>query len=456
MNIVILAAGLGKRMRSSLPKVLHPVAGRPMLAHVIATARAVSPESANIIVVVGHGASLVQEAFPAEAGVRFVRQEPQLGTGHAVRQCAGLLNDALPTLVLYGDVPLVRVETLRRLVAETSDDVGVLTVRLSDPTGYGRIVRNGAGVVERIVEQRDATAAERTIDEVNTGIILAPTARLKQWVATLANDNAQREYYLTDVVASAVASGIRVGAVIADDADEVLGVNSQQQLALVERIAQHRTARALMEAGVTLADPARIDVRGELQAGQDVTIDIDCIFEGRVSLGDGARIGPFCVLRDCTIGAGSEVLPFSQIHGAEVGERVRIGPYARLRPGARLDDEVHIGNFVEVKASTIGRGSKANHLAYVGDAVVGREVNIGAGTITANYDGSNKHQTFIGDGASIGSNAVLVAPVKIGAGATIGGGSTIAKDAPDGKLTVARARQVTVDNWKRPAKRPKR
>jgi bifunctional UDP-N-acetylglucosamine pyrophosphorylase/glucosamine-1-phosphate N-acetyltransferase len=455
MNIVILAAGLGKRMRSPLPKVLHRVAGRPMLAHVIATARKVRSEPVNIVVVVGHGAAAVQEAFPAEAGVRFVRQQPQLGTGHAVQQTVDYLDDAAPTLVLYGDVPLVREETLRRLVEAAGSAVAVLTVRLPDPTGYGRIVRDAAGSVVRIVEERDAAEAERAIDEVNTGILVAPTRQLKNWVRALANDNAQREYYLPDVVARAVQDSVRVSATSCADPGEVLGVNSQQELAAVERIAQRRAALALMEAGVTLADPARIDVRGEVVAGSSVTVDIDCIFEGRVTLGDGVRVGAFCVLRDCVVGAGSEVLPFSHIDSAHIGARARIGPYARLRPGARLDDEVHIGNFVEVKASTIGHGSKANHLAYVGDAAIGRDVNIGAGTITANYDGAGKHLTVIGDGASIGSNAVLVAPVTIGAGATIGGGSTIAKDAPEGKLTVARARQVTVDHWKRPLKRPK-
>jgi bifunctional UDP-N-acetylglucosamine pyrophosphorylase/glucosamine-1-phosphate N-acetyltransferase len=455
MNIVILAAGLGKRMRSPLPKVLHRVAGRPMLAHVIATARRVRSEPVNVVVVVGHGAASVQEAFPGEAGVRFVRQEPQLGTGHAVQQAVDYLDDAAPTLVLYGDVPLVREATLRALLEAAGSGVAVLTVRLPDPTGYGRIVRNAAGNVVRIVEERDAADAERAIDEVNTGILVAPTAQLRTWVRALANDNAQREYYLTDVIARAVAAGVRVSAVPSADPDEVLGVNSQEELAAVERIAQRRAAQALMEAGVTLADPARIDVRGEVVAGSSVMIDIDCIFEGTVALGDGVRVGAFCVLRDCAVGAGSEVLPFSHIDGAQIGEQARIGPYARLRPGARLDDEVHIGNFVEVKASTLGHGSKANHLAYVGDAAIGRDVNIGAGTITANYDGAGKHRTVIGDGASIGSNAVLVAPVTIGAGATIGGGSTIAKDAPEGKLTLARARQVTVENWKRPPKRPK-
>jgi bifunctional UDP-N-acetylglucosamine pyrophosphorylase/glucosamine-1-phosphate N-acetyltransferase len=453
MNIVILAAGQGKRMRSSLPKVLHPVAGRPMLAHVIDTARAAAPEGATIVVVVGHGSISVQESFPAAPGVRFVEQQPQLGTGHAVMQAAPYLDDGGATLVLYGDVPLVTAQTLRRLVAAAAGGVALLTVRLADPSGYGRVVRDGGARVVRIVEQRDANAEEQQLDEVNTGILVVPTARLKAWLAGLSNDNAQREYYLTDVIARAVAERVAVAAVQCDDADEVLGVNSKEQLAVVERIAQRRLAQDLMERGATLADPARLDVRGELIVGSEVTIDVGCIFEGRVELGDGVRIGGYCVLRDCAVGAGTEIQPFSHIDGATVGAGARIGPYARLRPGARLADDVHIGNFVEVKASSFGRGSKANHLAYVGDATVGSRVNIGAGTITANFDGVNKHRTVIGDDASIGSNAVLVAPVTIGSGATIAGGSTIAKDAPEGKLTVARARQVTVERWKRPVKR---
>jgi bifunctional UDP-N-acetylglucosamine pyrophosphorylase/glucosamine-1-phosphate N-acetyltransferase len=455
VNIVILAAGQGKRMRSSLPKVLHPVAGRPMLAHVIAAARRACADVANITVVIGHGAAAVREAFPAEPGLNFVLQEPQLGTGHAVMQAVPQLDGSSSTLVLYGDVPLITAATLRRLLDAAGGDVGVLTVRLPDPTGYGRIVRNERGDVIRIVEQKDASPAERAIDEVNTGIVVVPTVRLKAWLGTLSNDNAQGEYYLTDVIARAVRDGVRVVGVDSAGVDETLGVNSKEQLAMVERIAQRRAAQALMDAGVTLADPARIDVRGELATGADVSIDVGCVFEGRVELGDGARIGAYCVLRDCTIGPGCEVLPFTHADGAVVGAGARIGPYSRLRPGARLDDDVHIGNFVEVKASTLGRGSKANHLAYIGDSIVGRDVNIGAGTITANYDGANKHQTVIGDGASIGSNAVLVAPVTIGAGATIGGGSTIAKDAPEGKLTVARARQVTLGHWQRPVKKKK-
>jgi bifunctional UDP-N-acetylglucosamine pyrophosphorylase/glucosamine-1-phosphate N-acetyltransferase len=397
----------------------------------------------------------VQEAFPEAAGLHFVLQEPQLGTGHAVMQAVPHLDDASPTLVLYGDVPLITAGTLRQLLAAAGRDVGVLTVRLADPTGYGRVVRDGHGDVVRIVEQKDASPAEQVIDEVNTGIVVVPTARLKAWLKTLSNDNAQGEYYLTDVIARAVQDGVRVIGVDSADVDETLGVNSKEQLAVVERIAQRRVAAALMDAGVTLADPARIDVRGELVTGTDVSIDVGCVFEGRVVLGDGVRVGAYCVLRNCSFGAATELLPFTYVEDSSVGAGARLGPFSRLRPGNRLDDAVHVGNFVEIKASTIGRGSKANHLSYVGDATVGRDVNIGAGTITANYDGANKHRTVIGDGASIGSNAVLVAPVSIGAGATIGGGSTIAKDAPEGKLTVARARQVTLDKWQRPVKQKK-
>jgi len=455
MNIVILAAGQGKRMRSSLPKVLHRVAGRPMLAHVIAAARAACTDVANVTVVVGHGAGAVQEAFPGEPGLNFVLQEPQLGTGHAVMQAVPRLDDSAPTLVLYGDVPLITAGTLRRLLAAAGKGVGLLTVRLPDPTGYGRIVRDERGDVLRSVEQRDASAAEQAIDEVNTGIMVAPTARLKDWLKTLSRDNAQGEYYLTDIIARAVQQGVRVAAVVCDGAEETLGVNSKQQLAQVERIAQRRTAQALMEGGVTLADPERIDVRGELVVGADVSIDVGCVFEGRVSLADGVRIGAYCVLRDCSVGPHTEFLPFCHATDAMVGAGARIGPYARFRPGARIEDDVHVGNFVEIKGSTMGRGSKANHLAYVGDTTVGQNVNIGAGTITANYDGVNKYRTVIGDGAFIGSNSVLVAPVNIGAGATIAGGSTIAKDAPAGKLTVARARQVTLEHWKRPVKQKK-
>jgi len=456
MNIVILAAGQGKRMRSSLPKVLHAIAGRPMLAHVIATARVVSARQPNarIVVVVGHGADSVRTAFADMRDVGFVVQEPQRGTGHAVMQALPLLADDAHTLVLYGDVPLVTAATLERLVVAAERDVALLTVTLDDPAGYGRIVR-GDGLVKRIVEQRDATPAERTLREVNTGMLVAPTHKLRRWLAALTDDNAQREYYLTDIVAQAVAEGVAVHAVHPDAVEETLGVNSRAQLAQLERLYQRRCADALLEHGVTLADPARIDVRGELSCGVEVFIDVGCVFEGRVMLGDGARIGPHNVLRNCSVGAGTEVYGFCYLDGATIGAHANIGPFARMRPSVTLADEVHIGNFVEVKNSTLGDGSKANHLAYVGDATVGARVNIGAGTIIANYDGANKHRTLIGDDVHTGSNSVLVAPVEVGAGATIAAGSTVSKAAPAGKLTVARAKQVTIEGWKRPPKKTK-
>ncbi|MBK9246487.1 MAG: bifunctional UDP-N-acetylglucosamine diphosphorylase/glucosamine-1-phosphate N-acetyltransferase GlmU [Burkholderiales bacterium] len=455
MNIVILAAGQGKRMRSRLPKVLHPVAGRSMLAHVIDTAQSVANGRGGptrTVVVVGHGAEQVRDAFSDRRDVDFVLQQPQLGTGHAVMQAVPRIDETWPTLVLYGDVPLVRAETLARLLDGAGSGMAVLTVRLADPAGYGRIVRDWHGNVLRIVEQKDASDDERGISEVNTGILVAPTAKLKAWLARLSNDNAQREYYLTDVVAQAVAEGVRVAGVVADDADEMLGVNSKAQLARIERVAQSRAAAAAMEAGATLADPARFDVRGELAVGADVFIDVNCVFEGRVSLADGVRIGPNCVLRDCSVGAGAEVAGFCHLDGATIGAEARIGPFARLRPTSRLADGVHIGNFVEVKNSQLDVASKANHLSYVGDATVGRNVNIGAGTIVANYDGANKHRTVIGDDAHTGSNSVLVAPITVGAGATVGAGSTVTREVPAGELTVARAKQVTVRGWKRPAK----
>lgn len=456
MNIVILAAGQGKRMRSALPKVLHPVAGLPMLAHVVDTSQALARDlgaSARVVVVVGHGAAQVRSAFCDRADVQFVHQEPQLGTGHAVQQAAALLDDDAATLVLYGDVPLVRAATLVALVRAAGDGVGLLTVELPDPTGYGRIVRDWHGNVLRIVEEKDASNDERAIREVNTGILTAPTAMLKQWLARLDDDNAQREYYLTDVIAQAVHDHVPVAAVRCAEPDEALGVNSKAQLATVERIAQRRSADALMEAGARLADPARIDVRGALAIEGEVFIDVGCVFEGRVRLGAGVQVGPYCVLRDVQVGGATEIAAFSHLDGARIGRNARVGPYARLRPGAQLDDDVHVGNFVEVKASRLEAGAKVNHLTYIGDARVGARTNVGAGTITANYDGANKHRTDIGADVSIGSNVVLVAPVTVGDGATIGAGSVVTREAPAGKLTVTRAKQATIDGWMRPKKK---
>jgi len=456
MNIVILAAGQGKRMRSTLPKVLQPLAGRPLLAHVIATARAAAQacgRPARIVVVIGHGGDAVRAAFAADTELQFVLQHPQHGTGHAVMQALPLLDPQVPTLVLYGDVPLVRVPTLAALVGAGSQALAILTVRAADPAGYGRILRDAGGQVLGIVEERDADAAQRAIDEVNTGILMAPTPALGRWLAGLTCDNAQGEYYLTDVVAAAHAEGHPIASSTAHDPDETLGVNSKAQLAHLERIAQRRQADDLLAAGATLADPARIDVRGTLQVGSDVFIDVGCVFEGRVSLADGVHIGPHCVLRDSSLGAATVVHAFSHLDGATVGAGAIVGPYARLRPGARLDDEVHIGNFVEVKASHLEQGTKANHLAYVGDAHVGPRSNIGAGTIFANYDGANKHRSEVGTNVHVGSNSVLVAPVQVGDGATIGAGSTVSGIVPAGKLTVARPKAVTIEGWRRAAKK---
>ena len=450
LNIVILAAGQGKRMNSALPKVLHRLAGKPLVRHVVDAARALQPQS--IVLVYGHGGEVVREALTG-SDLAFARQEPQLGTGHAVMQAVPLLGAADLTLVLYGDVPLTRVDSLKALVAAAAGGaLAILTVDLADPTGYGRIVR-GAGGIERIVEHKDANEAQRAIREVNTGIMAIPTARLAAWLTRLSSTNAQCEYYLTDIVAMAVADGVKVTSAQPRDAWETLGVNSKVQLAELERVHQRNIAVALLEAGVSLADPARIDVRGMLSAGRDVAIDVNCVFEGDVVLGNDISIGPNCVLKNVTVRAGTSIEAFSHLEDAEVGAHCRIGPYARLRPGAVLDEHVHIGNFVEVKKSNIGAGSKANHLAYVGDAEVGRNVNIGAGVITCNYDGVNKSKTIIGDGAFIGSDSTLVAPLTIGAGAYIGAGSTISKGAPEGKLTLTRAKQTTVDGWRPPVKK---
>jgi len=460
LSVVIMAAGKGTRMRSARPKVLHTLGGKPLLGHVVATAEALAP--ARSILVTGHGAEAVEAAFAGHERV-FVRQMPQLGTGHAVQQAVPALPEDGITLVLNGDVPLIREATLRALVdACAGTRLALLTVDLENPFGYGRIVRtaepgdaDGIGAVQAIVEEKDATPLQRQITEIYTGILAAPTKQLKAWLARLTNQNAQGEYYLTDVVAHAVADGVEVCTASAKDETEVLGVNSPAQLADLERRLQRRHADALMEAGVRLADPARFDLRGTLACGMDVEIDVGCVFEGAVTIGDGARIGPHCVIRDARIAAGAVIHPFTHIEGAAVGAGSLVGPFARLRPGATLGEEVHIGNFVEVKNSTLANGAKANHLAYLGDATVGERVNYGAGSITANYDGANKHRTTIGADVHVGSNCVLVAPVTIGDGATIGGGSTINKTVPAGSLAIGRARQVMFDNWARPKKQPK-
>ena len=443
-----MAAGKGTRMKSARPKVLHTLAGRSLLQHVLNAVTGLRADKP--IVIVGYGADAVR-AHVGEAALCVV-QEPQLGTGHAVQQAVPQLPERGTTLILNGDVPLIAPTTAARLVdASAGERLALLTVELDDPGGYGRIVREGTEV-RAIVEHKDATEAQRAIREVYTGMLAAPTAWLKRAVMALANDNAQQEYYLTDIVAAAVAEGLPVVAVPTADETEVLGVNSPAQLAELERRLQRRRAEAVMEAGVRLADPARFDLRGTLACGRDVGIDVGCVFEGDVTLGDEVTIGAHCVIRDARIEAGAVIHPFTHIDGAHVGPGALVGPYARLRPGADLGPEVHIGNFVEVKNATLAAGAKANHLAYLGDATVGERVNYGAGSITANYDGANKHRTVIGDDVHVGSNCVLVAPVTIGAGATIGGGSTIAKDAPAGQLTVARAKQVSIAGWKRPQK----
>ncbi len=457
VNVVIMAAGKGTRMKSARPKVLHLLAGKSLLQHVLdAVAGVGEAASRHTIVVTGHGAEQVEAACAGQR-LAFARQMPQLGTGHAVQQAVPALKDTHETtLVLNGDVPLIRPATAAALAqASAGGALALLTIELADPFGYGRIVRDGGGAVKAIVEQKDASPEQRALREVYTGMMAAPTALLKRWVMALKNENAQKEYYLTDVVAMAVAEGVPVVAVAAPDETEVLGVNSPHQLADLERRHQKRVADALMDAGVRLADPARLDVRGTLTCGSDVEIDVGCVFEGTVHLADGVRIGAHCVIRDARIDAGAVIHPFTHIEGAEVGPGALVGPYARLRPGAQLGAEVHIGNFVEVKNSTLAAGAKANHLAYLGDAAVGARVNFGAGSITANYDGANKHRTTIGDDVHVGSNCVLVAPVTLGAGATIGGGSTVSKDAPAGQLTVARAKQVAIPGWTRPKKAPK-
>lgn len=437
MNIVILAAGTGKRMRSALPKVLHPLAGKPLLSHVLDTARTLAPS--RLVVVVGHGAEAVQAAVAAP-DVQFALQEQQLGTGHAVRQALPLLDPAQPTLVLYGDVPLTRASTLKRLVeAATDARYGILTVTLDDPTGYGRIVRDAAGSVTRIVEQKDASPEQLRIAEINTGIIVTPTAQLAMWLGALGNDNAQGEYYLTDVVEQAIEAGFEVVTTQPDEEWETLGVNSKAQLAELERIHQRNLADQLLLDGVTLADPARIDIRGSLVCGRDVSIDVNCVFEGAVELADGVTIGANCVIRGTKIGAGTRIDAFSHLEGAQAG--------------AALADESHVGNFVEVKNAVLGHGSKANHLTYIGDADIGARVNIGAGTITCNYDGANKFRTVIEDDVFVGSDTQLVAPVRVGSGVTIAAGTTVWKDVASGQLVLNDKKQTEKAGYVRPTKK---
>lgn len=460
VDVVVMAAGKGTRMKSRTPKVLHRLGGRPLIEHVMATARALNAR--RTIVITGHGAQEVEQWLRDRASAAgqgapdFVRQEPQLGTGHAVQQVVPVLPDDGIALILNGDVPLVRAETLQALVDKCGGErLALLTIEMPDPTGYGRIVRSGEAV-QAIVEHKDATHAQRAIREVYTGFMAVPSAKLKGWLARLTNDNAQGEYYLTDVVKLAVQDGCEVVASQASEQVEVDGVNSPLQLADLERAFQRRQARALMEQGVRLADPARFDLRGELACGQDVEIDVNCVFEGSVTLGDNVRIGPNCVIRNARIGNDVVLQAYTHIDGeaagVEIGEGALIGPFARLRPGARLGPEVHIGNFVEVKNSTMARGAKANHLAYLGDTTVGERVNYGAGSITANYDGAHKSRTVIEADVHVGSNCVLVAPVTVRAGGTIGAGSVINKDTEPGVLTVARARQVSITSWQRPKK----
>jgi bifunctional UDP-N-acetylglucosamine pyrophosphorylase/glucosamine-1-phosphate N-acetyltransferase len=448
LNIVILAAGKGTRMYSDKPKVLHALAGKPLVRHVLDCAAALQPQ--QICVVYGHGGEAVPQALQHYAA-QFVIQEPQLGTGHAVQQALPQLADGGNTLVLYGDVPLIRHVTLHQM-QQAGDGLVLLTVNLDNPTGYGRIVRDAEGDVSSIVEEKDATPEQREIREVNTGILLAPTAQLRAWLGKLQNNNAQGEYYLTDIVAMAVQQGVEVHTVQPAHEWEIHGINSKLQLATLERTWQRVEAERLLAQGVTLADPARLDVRGKLNCGRDVEIDVGCIFEGEVSLGDNVRVGAYSVIRNANIAQGTQIAPCCYIDSSEVGADCHIGPYARLRPGTKLLDGAHIGNFVEIKNSEIGRGSKANHLSYIGDATVGSGVNIGAGTITCNYDGANKYRTVIGDNAFIGSDTQLVAPVTVGKGATIGAGSTITKDTPENELTLSRNKQVTVAGWKRPQK----
>ncbi|MDG5501549.1 bifunctional UDP-N-acetylglucosamine diphosphorylase/glucosamine-1-phosphate N-acetyltransferase GlmU [Marinobacter sp. BGYM27] len=450
LHVVILAAGQGSRMKSALPKVLHKVAGRPMLHHVIGTARSLG--ATGIHGVIGHGADQVREVTPAD-DIQWALQTEQLGTGHAVAQALPQLPDDARVLILYGDVPLTRQDTLAHLADQVSDQsIGLLTVRLDNPDGYGRILRDADNKVLAIVEQKDASAEQLAVNEVNTGILAVSARHLKDWLPQLSNSNAQGEYYLTDVISMAVERGIEVKVAHPETEYEVQGVNNRLQLAELERWYQLNEARRLMTEGATLADPARVDVRGPLTIGQDITIDINVVFEGEVTLGDGVSIGPNCLIRNASIAKGAVIEANSVIDGAQVGESAHIGPFARLRPGTELARNTKVGNFVETKKAIVGEGSKINHLSYVGDAELGRDVNVGAGTITCNYDGVNKFQTRIGNGVFVGSNSSLVAPVTIAEGATIGAGSTITRDVEPEELAVARGKQRNIQNWQRPRK----
>jgi bifunctional UDP-N-acetylglucosamine pyrophosphorylase/glucosamine-1-phosphate N-acetyltransferase len=454
VSVVVLAAGQGKRMHSALPKVLQPLAGRPLLEHVLGAARAIAP--AAIHVVYGHGGEQVRAAFAAQTDLTWALQAEQLGTGHAVAQALPAIPDDHDVLVLCGDVPLIRSSTLERLVADAAGGkLALLTAMLDDATGYGRVLRNARGDVTRIVEHKDASDEERRVHEINTGLMVLGARRLRDYLAKLTNENAQGEYYLTDVIGMAFADGVEVRGSVAEHAADALGINDRAQLAVAERVFQRRAADDLMARGATLADPARLEVRGDVTLGRDVFIDVGVVLEGKVVLGDRVHVGPYAILRDTTLGADTLVHPHSVLDGAAAGDDCEIGPFSRLRPGTVLSGHVKTGNFVEVKNSHVAPHSKINHLSYVGDATVGAGVNVGAGTITCNYDGANKHRTVIGDNAFIGSGAMLVAPVEIGAGATIGAGSTITKDTPSGELTVARTKQVTVPGWQRPKKKPK-
>ncbi|MCO6440928.1 MAG: bifunctional UDP-N-acetylglucosamine diphosphorylase/glucosamine-1-phosphate N-acetyltransferase GlmU [Nitrococcus mobilis] len=452
LSVVVLAAGQGTRMRSNLPKVLHPIAGRPMLGYVLDAARALQPDA--LYVVHGHGGEQVRAALP-DPDIHWVEQTPPRGTGHALQQAMPAIADDQHVLVLCGDVPLVRAQTLQKLMQTAGAGLGLLTVRLADPSGYGRIVRTSSGSVAAIVEERDASAAQRAIQEVNTGILCLPAGRARGWLSALRCDNAQGEYYLTDIVALARRDGIDVQALTANDPSEVQGVNDRAQLAWLERVYQQREAQRLMSSGVSLMDPARFDLRGRLVCGADVTIDVNCIFAGDVEIADGAYIGPNCLIRDSRIGANAHIAGHCDISGAIIESACQVGPFARLRPGTRLAAGAKVGNFVETKNSAIGQRSKVNHLSYVGDAELGTDVNVGAGTITCNYDGVNKHRTVIEDDAFIGSGTQLVAPVRVGRGATIGAGSTIRRDTPAGTLTVSGTAQRTITGWRRPTKNPK-